>query len=102
MSKRSRDSSHDTVSLSVPASGSAVDSAPGDSNLKSESAIVDKLTLIKSYELTLKNQGLAPIEDSRIYKLLFRVVYESEQYVEQNKKYMKTREMARIERLSLL
>ena len=55
MSKRSRDSSHDTMSLSVPASGSAADSAPGDSNLKSESAIVDKLTLIKSYELTLKN-----------------------------------------------
>ena len=40
--------------------------------------LVDKLTLIKSYEQTLRNQGLLPVEDSRIYKLMFRVVHETE------------------------
>ena len=48
---------------------------------RTEGTIVDKLTLIKSYEQTLKNQGVTPVEDSRIYKLLFRVVHESEHYL---------------------
>ena len=46
-----------------------------------EGTIVDKLTLIKSYETTLRNQGLNPLEDARIYELLFRVVQESEAYL---------------------
>lgn len=42
------------------------------------------------------------MEDSRIYKLLFRVVHESEQFLAKHFGYVKTREMATMERLSLV
>ena len=45
---------------------------------------------------------MTPVEDSRIYKLLFRVVHESEQYLALNKNFVKSREMANLERLSLM
>ena len=50
----------------------------------------------------MRNQGLNPAEDSRIYKLLFRVVHDSETYLELNKQFIKNREMAKLERLSLM
>ena len=63
---------------------------------------MDKLTLIKSYEQTLRNSGLTPVEDSQIYKLLFRAVHESEHYLAQNRQFVKNRDMANLERLSLM
>ena len=67
-----------------------------------DNALIDKLTLIKSYETILRNQGMSPVEDSRIYKLLFRLVHECEQYLTNNKQFVKCREMAKLERLSLM
>ena len=67
-----------------------------------QSALVDKLTLIRAYEQTLRNQGQTPVEDCRIYKLLFRTVHDSEQYLSRNVSYVKSRKMAGMERLSLL
>ena len=45
---------------------------------------------------------MVPVEDSRIYRLLFRVVHECEQYLEKNKNFVKSLEMAKMERLSLI
>lgn len=45
---------------------------------------------------------MTPVEDSRIYRLLFRVVHESEQYLASNVSYIKSREMASLERMSLM
>lgn len=63
---------------------------------------MDKLVLIRAYEQTLRNQGLTPGEDSRIYKLLFRVVHEGEQFLTKHLSSGKRREMAMMERLSIL
>ena len=79
------------------------DSTSVAQSTRTEGTIVDKLTLIKSYEQTLRNQGLIPMSDSRIYKLLFRVVHESEHYLAHNRQFVKSsHEMANLERLSLM
>ena len=46
--------------------------------------------------------GLLPVEDSRIYKLLFRVVYECEQYFKLNTNYVQCAEMSNAERCDLM
>ena len=46
--------------------------------------------------------GLLPVEDSRIYKLLFRVVHECEQYFKRNTNYVQCAEMSQAERCDLM
>lgn len=45
---------------------------------------------------------MVPVEDSRIYRLLFRVVHECELYLEENENFVKGLEMTNIERLRLM
>ena len=46
--------------------------------------------------------GLLPVEDSKIYKLLFRVVHECENYFKINAQYVQCSEMTNHERFDLM